>query len=128
MKTRNLRFSLISGLIIAVINFLLLIIGVRLLLSNDLLLQNIIAYVILSLILGGITAALLYFNLKMAVIIFQAGMIIGFFNLYAMFIKDSGGWGDLAGFMSYLAWLIIGIISGLLVQLILLLYQKGKRK
>ncbi|QHQ61762.1 hypothetical protein Ana3638_14055 [Anaerocolumna sedimenticola] len=97
-------------------------------LLNAVILQNMIAYSILSLIVGGITAVLSYFHLKLAVIIYFSGIVIGFINLYTMFVKDTNGWGDLTGFMSYLAWLFIGFISGLMVQFVLYLYKKVKQK
>ncbi|WMJ88782.1 hypothetical protein [Anaerocolumna sp. MB42-C2] len=128
MKEKNTKYSLIIGFFIALINFLLLLIGVRFVLIHAVILQNVIAYSILSLILGGITAVLIYFRLKLAVIIYFSGIIIGFINLFAMFIKDTNGWGDLTGFMSYLAWLIIGFLSGLMIQFVLYLYKKIRQK
>jgi hypothetical protein len=125
MKEKN-KNSLLTGLSVAVISFILLLIGVRFILKNNLLIQNIIAYLILSIILGGIAAAFIYFRLIIAVIIFLAGITVGFINLYAMFIKNLSGWGDLAGFMSFLVWIIIGFVLGLMIQLILYLYHKWK--
>ncbi len=128
MKDKNNRNILLTGFTVALISFILLFIGVRFILKNNLLIQNIMAYLILSIILGGITAAFIYFRLIIAVIIFLAGIIIGFLNLYVMFLKDLSGWGDLTGFISFLAWIIIGFVSGLIIQLILYLYHKLKKK
>ncbi len=127
MKEHNLKYGIFSGLSVAFFSFLFLVIGVRFILSNDLVIQNIIAFLILSIILGGISAIFIYYRLKIAAVVFLAGILIGFVNLYTMFMKDLSGWGDLAGFMAFLGWIIIGFISGIITQLVIYLYQKWKK-
>jgi hypothetical protein len=127
MKERSTRNSIIAGLTVLVINFLLLIVGVKIIRNNNLVLQNIASYTILSVILGVITAILLYLSLKTAALIFLTGIIIGLINLYTMFLSEMNGWEDLAGFISYLAWIIIGLIAGLIIQLIIYLYRRWKK-
>jgi len=126
MKQDNKNRVLTVGLIVSIISFLVLYVGVKVVLSNEIIMTNIIAYIILSLILGGITSILYYFKLNIAVMLFSLGIVIGSFEMYRKFIDGMDGWGDLAGLMSFLAWIIIGLSSGLVVQLIVHLYKKMK--
>jgi hypothetical protein len=71
---------------------------------------------------------LYYFKLNIAVVLFSLGIVIGSIEMYRNFFNDMNGWGDLAGLMSFLAWIIIGLSSGLVVQLIAHLYNKNKIK
>ncbi|WFR55297.1 hypothetical protein QA584_16995 [Anaerocolumna sp. AGMB13025] len=127
MKEKSTRNSIIAGITVMVVNFILLIVGVKIIRSNNIVLQNLAAYTILSVILGVITAIFLYLGLKTAALIFLVGIIIGLFNLFTMFLSEMNGWEDLAGFISYLAWIIIGLIAGLIIQLILYLYHRWKK-
>ena len=127
MKEKNLKTSLITGAAASVLNFILLYSGVRFLLKNALYPRNITVFITLSLIIGMICALFFYFNLKAAAFIFLTGVLIGFIQLYDMFARNLDGWGDLAGLMSYFIWLIIGLVSGLIIQAIIFLIQKWKR-
>lgn len=127
MKEKNLKTSLITGAAAAVLNFILLYSGVRFLLKNALYPRNITVFITLSLIIGMICALFFYFNLKAAAFIFLTGVLIGFIQLYDMFARNLDGWGDLAGLMSYFIWLIIGLVSGLIIQAIIFLIRKWMR-
>lgn len=127
MKEKNIKISLITGIIAAVINFILLYSGVRFVLKNALYPRNITVFLTLSLVIGMISALFYYFNLKAAAFIFLTGVIIGFIQLFDMFARNLDGWGDLAGLMTYFIWLIIGLVAGLIIQAIFILIRKWKR-
>ncbi len=69
MKENNNKYSLLIGIAVTLISFILLLIGVKFILANDLLIRNMIAILILSVISGGISSAFIYFKLKIAVLI-----------------------------------------------------------
>jgi len=123
----NKRNSIIVGLMVAIISVVLLVVGFKFILTNGLLIQNIISFIILSIILGGISSALHYFKLKIAFPIFLMGIIIGFFEMYRTFLNGLNGWSDLVGIIFLLTWVLIGLITGLVVQFVRYLYRKAKR-
>ena len=118
MKQNDKRY-LLFGFIIAAITFILIFVGVKFVLSNPINLNVIIAYIVLSLIFGGISSALYYFKLKAVYKIFCIGIAVGFFDMYRIFIDGVDGWGDLAGLLSLFAWVLLGFVAGLTVQLII---------
>jgi len=89
--------------------------------------QNYIAYVVFSLIVGIVAAALIYFRLKIAFLSFTAGLILGFFLMFNAFLYNTTGWGDLIGIMNLMMWTILGLVVGLLIQLGYYLYKKFKK-
>jgi hypothetical protein len=117
---------LLIGAIVAVITFILLFLGVRFILLNEILFKNIVAYIIQSVILGGIATILLLLQFRIAFTIFISGVIIGFLYMYRFFFDGMNGWADLAGIISLFTWEIIGLIAGLIIQLIVYIYKKVK--
>ncbi len=117
----------IVGLLIFIISFLMLFIGIRIVLGNELIVRNLLAFMGLSLLTGVIASSLVYFRFKLSFIFFVAGLFIGFFEMYRAFLSDMSGWGDLIGIMSLFMWAITGLGVGLLVQFGRYLYRKLKR-
>ncbi len=128
MRTYEKRHFLIVGFLVTAVSFLLLLIGVKYILSNDILIQNVIGFFILSSIFGGLSAVFYFFQLKIIFSIFIVGIIIGFFDMYRIFMNRSGGWADLVGLMTLFMWIIIALIIGLAAQFIFFLYKKRKIK
>lgn len=118
------RFSVIVGLLVAIISFILFFVGVKYLLNTTIVIQNIIAYTILSAILGSLSAILFLFKQKVSFIIFNAGIAIGFIAMYIIFNNNMDGWNDLAGFMTFLFTIGIGLIISIVVQLFFKLIKK----
>jgi hypothetical protein len=110
--------------VVTISSFGLLYAGVRLLLGNPVNMQNIMAYIIISLTFGIISGALFLFKRKYAFILFIAGLAVGFFEMSRLFLGNSGGWGDLIGLISLFTWAAIGLAGGAVVELCRVLYRK----
>lgn len=126
MKTNKIKNALPAGLIVAVTNFILLYIGVRFILGNTVDWRNIIAYTIVSLIIGVLSFALFLIKPRVGFYIFDAGILLAFVYMFYVFSKDSDGWGDLAGLMSFFMIVLIALGIALLVQLII--YAVGYKR
>ena len=124
VKKRFTLITLIIGLIVAIVSFTLLFVGVKYVLNTTIVIQNIIAYIILSALLGSLSAILFLFKQKVSFIIFNVGIVIGFIAMYNIFNNSMDGWNDLAGFMTFLFTIGIGLIIGIVVQLFFELLKK----
>ena len=128
MTEFNRKHYIIVGIIVAVVSFVLLLVGVKFILSNEILIKNLIAFFILSIIFGGLAGTLFFFKLKIAFPVLIIGIALGFIDMYRIFINGMGGWGDLVGLISLFTWVAIGLIAGLVVQIIYYLIKKMKDK
>lgn len=95
--------------------------------AMELSIENYIAYIAFSLIVGVVAAALIYFRLKIAFLSFTAGLILGFILMFYAFLYSTTGWGDLIGILNLMMWTILGLGVGLLIQLVYYLYKKFKK-
>jgi apolipoprotein N-acyltransferase len=89
--------------------------------------QNIFAYVLLSVTFGGLAGAFYALELKAAFTLFMTGLIVGFFSMYWQFIAGMDGWGDLTGVLSLFIYAGIGLAAGLVAQLAWYIIQKVRR-
>ena len=124
MNRFNKKYLWIVWLIVSVLSFVLLFLGVKGILKNEVTPQNILAFTILSLIFGGVSATFYFLKATIGLILYIVGLCIGFFEMYRTFINGMGGWGDLVGLMSLFTWAAIGLVVGLVVQLVWHLYKK----
>lgn len=123
MKKNN---SLIIGIIVAVLLFVLIYAGMMFVADRDIS-DNILAYAVVSLLIGLVTAAFYHFNFKYAFNIFLVGILIGLFEMYRNFMSEQNGWEDLAGIVSIMFWIVVGFFAGLIVQGAVYLYKKNKK-
>lgn len=114
------------GLGVAIISLIMLLVGVLTVLGNQVNLKNIFAFLGFSLLAGAIALLLIQFNYKLTFGIFMLGLVIGFFEMYRIFLNGMSGWGDLIGILSLLMWVIIGLGAGLLAQLGCYIYKKKR--
>ncbi|MFA9422217.1 MAG: hypothetical protein ACERLG_01475 [Sedimentibacter sp.] len=119
--------SIFTGLIVATISFVLMFIGIRFINNTEVTLQNIVFYVLFSLMLGGVSAALYFYKLKYALIFFIIGIAMGYFELFRRLMADLNGWGDLAGLLSLFMLITVGLITGIIVQTAHHFYKKYKK-
>jgi len=108
--------SIIIGLIIAAISFVLMYTGIRFINNTEVITENIAYYALFSLILGGISAVFHFYKLKYALIFFIAGIAIGYFEMFRRFMDNLDGWGDLAGILSLFMFVTAGLFAGIIVQ------------
>ncbi|MDF2567527.1 MAG: hypothetical protein K0R90_983 [Oscillospiraceae bacterium] len=118
----------IIGLGVAILSFILLCISFAYTLKVGLELQNFIAFSVLSIIYGGASAGLYLMKPKAGFVIFIISLIVGFFEMFRVYLKDMDGWGDLVGLMSLLLFSAIGLVAGLVLQLVIFIVKKVQAK
>ncbi|TQR20745.1 hypothetical protein [Psychrobacillus vulpis] len=109
-----------------ILSLFLLILGVKYVLGHDLVIRNFIAFAVISVLVGTISGALLFYKLKIAYILFTTGLVIGFIELFRSFIVGKDGWGDLVGILSLFIFTAFGLVIGLIVEGILFFIKKNK--
>ena len=119
------NYGKVAGITI-IISLFLLILGVKYVLGQDLVIRNFIAFAVISVLIGTIAGALLFYKLKIAYYAFTAGVFIGFFELFRSFISGNDGWGDLVGILSLFIFTAMGLVIGLIIEGILYLVKKNK--
>jgi hypothetical protein len=117
----------VVGLITAVLSFVALYVGIRVVSANAIAAQNIMAHIIFSVLLGIIAGVLVFFRLKISFLTYIAGVLLGFIFMYKAFLYDMTGWEDLIGVLSLLIFTVSGLILGLLAQLVYYLYKRYKK-
>lgn len=118
---------LITGAAIALIVFVLMLIGMLSLNSGDVSAQNIISYIIFSLILGAVAAVLQRLSLDYVLLFFIGGIGIGFFQMFRSFGDKSSGWGDLAGIAYLISYIGIGLLAGVFAHTYIWFVNKIKK-
>lgn len=119
------NYGKIAGVTI-IISLFLLILGVKYVLGQDLVVRNFIAFAIISVLVGTITGALLFYKLKIAYFIFTAGLLVGFIELFRSFISGNDGWGDLVGILSLFIYTSFGFVIGIIIEGVLFILKKNK--
>ncbi|SET19757.1 hypothetical protein [Anaerobranca gottschalkii] len=114
-------------LVVALLSFVLLFTAVKFVLQREITLQNLIAYLVFSIIVGFIIFLLNRFHLKIALVTTILGLTFGFIEMFRSFIKGMGGWGDLIGILALFMWTIASIVLGLVLQLGYYFYNKTKK-
>lgn len=76
--------------------------------------------------MGVIASIFHYFRLFIAFWLFIAGVLVGFADMFRVFLVNDFGWNDLAGLMSFFSYVVIGFFAGLIIQVIYYLYRKYK--
>jgi hypothetical protein len=126
LKLERKNFWII-GLCAAILSFILFAVGMNVYSEMPLSVQNYMAYMVFSLIVGVVAAALIYFRLKIAFFTFSIGLVLGFILMFNAFVYNSTGWGDLIGIINLMMWTILGLVVGLLIQLGIYLYKRFKK-
>lgn len=119
--------SWVIGLMVTVGSFIMLLVGIKIVLGNELVPRNLVAFSGFSVLAGLIALVSVYLRLKIAFLLFIAGLAIGFFEMYRAFIGGMSGWGDLIGIISLFMWALIGLGMGILLQFGYYLYKRFKK-
>jgi hypothetical protein len=127
MDKMRFRKAWITGLIIFFIAYTLLYTGIGVVLQRTLTGKTMLGHFLFSLMLGVVSAILLYFRLIMAFSFYAGGMLIGFIEMFRSFIGGMVGWGDLIGIIALMVWIALGLGVGLLSELGYFLYKRLKR-
>lgn len=121
------KYSGTIGFSVGLFTLIALTIGIRVVLGNEINIYNLATLAGFSAFTGIFGFILVNYKLKISFLLYVAGLMIGFIAMYLDFVNDSTGWGDLIGLLSLFAWTIIGLGSGLLLQLGYFLYKKYKK-
>ncbi len=121
------KYSGTIGFSIGLFTLIALTIGIRVVLGNEINIYNLATLAGFSAFTGISGFVLVNYRLKFSFLLYVTGLVIGFIVMYLDFVKDNTGWGDLIGLLSLFAWTIIGLGSGLLLQLGYYLYNKFKK-
>lgn len=123
MEKKN-RTALISFFVSAIVPFLFVFFGLKFISGNLLSMQNTFLLLGFCILIGVVSSLLYYLKLKTAYYIFNAGILIGLFDMYRHFLLDLNGWESLTGLASLFMWILIGLCGGLILQFGQFLYTK----
>ncbi len=126
MSKSDKKNYLKAGFIVAFLSFILLFVGIKFILGNEIVTKNIIAFASFSILAGIITLLLMLFEFKIVYTSFIIGLVVGFLLMYRAFLQDIPGWKDLIGLISMFAFTIISLVIGTLTQLGYHLFKKYK--
>ncbi|NLW53678.1 MAG: hypothetical protein GXY99_02065 [Clostridiaceae bacterium] len=126
MVQRNTKRALLFGGLTAGLSFTLFLIALKFVLGTRLLWGNVIGLLVLSLILGLISLTLYLLNLKIAFYVFSGGLVLAFIFMILSYGSGPGAWGDLIGALAFIFLTLLGLVGGLIAQLIVYLVQKQK--
>lgn len=125
----NLRkYAVLVGTLFSIVTFASFYIGVAVLLGNDVLLENIIAFVVFSLLVGLIAIGLLFLKRMIGFTIFSISFVFSFGYMLYTFATDMTGWEGLIGLIQMMMILGAGIVLALLSELIAYLIYRKKEK
>lgn len=116
------------GIITGLTTFILLVVGLRNVLGQDVEVLNFIAFSVFSLIIAIVCAALLFYKLKLAFFIFIGALLIGFFEMFRNYIQNANDQGDLVGILSLFIVSSFGLILAVIINGVLRLYEKYKEE
>jgi len=122
MESKLWKIGFFTGLT----SFVLLILGVRTVLGQELEWKNYLAFGIFGLIVGIFSSLLLFYKLKIAFRIFMVAVVLGFAELFRSFIMNTGGFGDLAGILSLFIISSFGLGIAFMVQAVVMVTRKNK--
>ncbi|NLC25804.1 MAG: hypothetical protein GX777_04175 [Fastidiosipila sp.] len=126
MVQRNTNRALLFGGLTAVLSFALFLISLKFVLGTSLLWGNVIGLLVLSLILGLISLTLFLLNLKIAFYVFTGGLALAFIFMILSYSGGPGAWGDLVGALAFIFLTLLGLVGGLIAQLVFYLVKKSK--
>lgn len=124
MSKSNKKNYLIAGIAAAFLSFILLFIGIKVVLGNDIVTRNIMAFMGFSTLVGIIISVSVLFGFRIVYSSFAVGLAVGFLLMYRAFFQDMSGWSDLIGLISMFAFALIGLGAGVLGQLGYKLFRK----
>lgn len=122
MESKLWKIGFFTGLT----SFVLLILGVRTVLGQELEWKNYVAFGIFGLIVGIFSSLLLFYKLKIAFRIFMVAVALGFAELFRSFIMNTDGFGDLAGILSLFIITSFGLGIAFMVQAVVMVVRKDK--
>ena len=122
----NNKKLIFQSLVISIVTFTAFYVAIGLFLKNQLYMENIIAMIIFSTIIGLTAFGLGYFKLRIAFYLFVIGHFLGLILMANAYLSDVSGWEEIIGFLSYMIFLGGGLVGGLVIQTIYYIYKQSK--
>lgn len=122
MQNSFMKIGLLTGLS----SFVLLIIGMRNILGEQIEIVNFIAFTIIGLILGLSSASLLFYKAHIAFTIFIIAVALAFFEMFRNYITNPHGMGADIGILSLFIIASFGLGLALIIEFIVRLVKKQK--
>ena len=118
--------SLIIALAFSILTFILFYLGVSSILKQDITSQNLLAYLVFSLLVGLIVGVLRSLKHRYGFYIFIVAYLLGMGSMMYSFSLELSGWGDLIGLLQMFMIVGGGSVLALIVEIIL--YFRDKKK
>lgn len=116
------------GIATGLTTFVLLIIGLRNVLGQEVEILNFVAFSVFGLIIGIVCATLLFYKFTLAFSIFGVVLIIAFFEMFRNYIHNVNGQGDLTGILSLFIITSFGLVLAVIIDFVLRLYKRYKEE
>lgn len=126
MSKPDKKDCLVTGFMVAILSFILLFVGIKFILGNEIITKNIIAFAGFSILAGIIVSLLMLYRLKILYTSFIIGLVVGFALMYRTFLQEASDWMDLIGLLSLFVFTVLSLGIGMLVQLGYHLFKKYK--
>lgn len=126
MKPRKYVFFVGGGF--TLVTFLLFYFGVAYALDQELLLENILAFVVFSVLVGLIASVFAYIKHNLGLIIFSLGYVVAFGSMIYTFLSEMTGWEGLVGLLQMMLILGVGILIATVSEITLYFINKSKQK
>lgn len=117
MSKSNKKDYLTVGFAVAVLSFVLLFIGTKFVLGNEIAAKNIVALAGFSIAAGTTASLLVFYELKIILISLIIGLTVGFILMYRVFLQEASDWRNLIGLLSLFIFTVISTGAGVLIQL-----------
>lgn len=126
MKPKNIVY--LVGTLFFIVTFGLMYINVSMLLNNEILVENYLAFGVFSLLVSIISVVFFILKRKIGFTIFTIGYVAAFATMLYTSSTDMTGWEGLIGLIQMMMVLGIGIVTGAIVEIILFFINKHKQK
>lgn len=113
------KHAVYYGLGFFITSFILLYVGIHFLLQSEITLQNYVAYLVFSTIIGIITFIFANFKNKVGFYVFSLAYLIAFISMFYSFSQKLDGWQDLIGLLQMMMILGIGLIISVIIQVVM---------
>lgn len=115
------------GIFTGIVTFVLLVVGLRNILGQQVEIMNFIAFVIFGLIIGISFSTMLFYKLNIAFPIFGLAYVIGFFDLFRNFITNPNEQGGALGILSLFILTSFGLGLALFIEFGVRLFKKEQK-
>ncbi len=112
----------------ALITFGSFYLGVAVILNNEVLLENLLAFGLFSLLIGTIASIFIYLERKFGFYIYTIGFLVGFSLMLYTFSTGMAGWEGLIGLIQMMMIVGVGLAVAVVVELILFFVKRSKNK